>query len=431
MSYVNKYTEGATYSGGNLIFTLNDGLTYSVNIPSGDTNFANTNLTFTGNRTHNAAGYNLNIDDTGHLKVNGVTGSAVSIIIDGDNAVDPKILSFRTGDSQRWAFRVDGADDDLAIRSYDNSGTYQWSPITIERALNEVSISSGKPSKIDVNAASVYIQNINGSQVSTLTSQGTGLTLTQTNSSTGQAAEIRMNSGRVWIFGSASYYKLPDTWGSNGQILTTDGAGETHWCTASSYTPSARITAWDAYNTNGLLVQTSTTTWTNRTITGTSPITVSNGDGISGNPTIGFNGNYVGTFTASAGLVTQGNITGEDLTQNYSSSVKTTNATNSKIKTISTTSEYVYMIEVNIVAGTTTTTSGYSCKMIATYKNNGGTVTQIGSTQKVEASDFTGTVTSNLTISGANIFVGVTGKAATTIDWGCSTVVRQMPMGVI
>jgi len=49
----------------------------------------------------------------------------------------------------------------------------------------------------------------------------------------------------------------------------------------------ATLTAIAAYNTNGILTQTAADTFTGRTITGTSnEISLSNGDGVSGNPTI-------------------------------------------------------------------------------------------------------------------------------------------------
>lgn len=79
------------------------------------------------------------------------------------------------------------------------------------------------------------------------------------------------------------------------------------------------LAALEALSTSGVAVRTGTSTWTTRTIAGTSNrITVTNGDGVSGAPTIDISSSYVGQATITTlGTIATGTWQGTSIAATY------------------------------------------------------------------------------------------------------------------
>ena len=87
-------------------------------------------------------------------------------------------------------------------------------------------------------------------------------------------------------------------------FTATDDAGNSR----TNITLDATLNALAAFNTNGLMVQTAADTFTGRTLTGTaSRISITNGNGVAGNPTVDIDAAYVGqTSITTLGTVATG-----------------------------------------------------------------------------------------------------------------------------
>jgi hypothetical protein len=108
----------------------------------------------TGNQT--VAGEKTFTDD---LTISKSTGNA-ALILNAALATDAKNVTFQTAGLNRWRFRVDGANDDLAIRRYDNAGAFVDAPITVSRATGIATINGATmDSKIAKHDGATYDTN--------------------------------------------------------------------------------------------------------------------------------------------------------------------------------------------------------------------------------------------------------------------------------
>lgn len=157
--------------------------------------------------------------------------------------------------------------------------------------------------------------------------------------------------------------------------------------TASGNQPlDSTLTSLAAYNTNGIITQTAADTFVGRTLTGTaSKLTITNGDGVSGNPTFTIASDYVGqTSLTTLGTISTGTWSADTIAVNKGGTGQTS-YTNGQLLIGNTTG--------NTLAKATLT--GTSNQIVVT--NGTGTIT-LSTPQDINSSanPTFGTVTANL-----------------------------------
>ncbi len=172
----------------------------------------------------------------------------------------------------------------------------------------------------------------------------------------------------------------------------------------------ATLTALAAYNTNGLLTQTASDTFAGRTITGTAnKVTVTNGDGVSGNPTLTIPDSVtLVTPTVSGNLVVTGNLT-------INGTTVTNDATNTEVKDP--------LIEINSGAGSNASDLGLLMERGSTGDNVFMGWDESGDYFAFGTTTATGSSTGNITYSFGEIRASGAVFSGTSSDLGAVTTI--------
>ena len=97
--------------------------------------------------------------------------------------------------------------------------------------------------------------------------------------------------------------------------------------------------------------------------------------------------------------------------------VQTTDATETALLTFGTATDYNYQVFANVLAGVDTGGNVAGYVRIATFKNDSGTLSIVGSTSTTHTAENDAAWDCQIEASGTNILVDVTGAAGTTINW--------------
>ena len=82
----------------------------------------------------------------GNLEINVIGGAELNL--NAPNATDPKSVLFQTNSLNRFRIRVDGANDNLVVRRYDNAGAFVDAPFEIIRSTGNVRLNNQTASRI-------------------------------------------------------------------------------------------------------------------------------------------------------------------------------------------------------------------------------------------------------------------------------------------